>query len=471
MQNLKDDNNKENIFDLSEYYYAKADNSNKYKVVTLMAFCVIFLASAITLGVLYSNATNLSTSYSTTLDASYNRAVYDLADNINNVELNLNKAEVSSDKNMQTKYLRLASDNCKYAQSNLAQLPATSIVIADAVKFVNQVDGYCTSLVNNSGAMSELDKQKISELIDIVIELKATLNTLINKLLQGYSILNNSEQVYSGLNDFSSNFSGISSDSISYPSMIFDGPFSDSLYNREITGLPLVEVEESVAKDILLGILENSFNYESVDYMGETIGMISTYDYKVNMPNDKSAIFQLAKRGGFLVTILSVGERSENIAYSVEECANIATNFCAKCGASDMSKVWSEENAGIAVVNMAPVVNGVIYYPDLIKVKIEQSTGNIVGYEAQNYAINHKDRGELVATLGATQAREMLDARLNINSQKLCVIPLDFGGEVFAYEFDCEYMGAQYYIYINANYGDEVKIMKVVQTQEGSLLS
>ena len=464
MQNYQDFNN-------NNYLDIKRNKSDKYKIITLIVFCLIFLASAITLGVLYTDATKLSTSYSQTLNSSYNRAVYDLVDNINDIELNLNKAGVSGNKNLQTKYLRLVCDNCKYAQGNLSQLPANSFVIADAVKFVNQVDGYCSSLVNSSNSLSEEEKQKLSELVDIVLELKTTFNTLINKLLQGYSILYNSEQVYSGLNDFSANFSGISSDSIAYPSMIFDGPFSDSLYNREIVGLPQTEVDEPTAKSILEGILQGEREYESIDYMGETVGMIATYDYKVNYSDDKSAIYQLAKRGGFLVTILSEAMQSEEINYSLQDCANIATEFCAKAGASNMQMVWNEELFGVAVLNMAPVVDNVIYYPDLIKVKVSQSTGYIVGYEAQNYAINHKPRDVGTPSFGATQAREMLDSKLNINSQKLCVIPLDFGGEVFAYEFDCEYMGSQYYIYINANYGEEEKILKVVQTTEGNLLS
>lgn len=469
MQNLIQDNNNFNAN--SHYNMAKEKNNDKYKIITLMVFCFIFLASAITLGVLYSNSAIQSSTYQTTLDSSYNRAVYELADNINDIELNLNKASVSSGKQMQAKYLRLACDNCKYAQGNLAQLPANSSSIAGAVKFVNQVDGYCTSLLNSTSVLSEEEKSKINELLDIVLELKATLNALSVKLLQGYSILSNSEQIYDGLNDFSANFSAISSDSIAYPSMIFDGPFSDSLYNKEIKGLPEVNVVEAVAKDALVGILKDSFNYESIDYMGETSGVFDTFDYNVSLKDGSSLIVQMAKRGGFLLTITSESLQSENVTYSVEECANIASEFCAKAGASNMAKVWSEEYAGVAVLNMAPIVDNVIYYPDLIKVKVDQNSGKIIGYEAQNFAINHYDRNVGTPSLGATEARELLDSRLNLNSQKLCVIPLDFGGEVFAYEFDCEYMGNQYYIYINANYGDEEKILKVVQTSEGYLLS
>ena len=56
------------------------------------------------------------------------------------------------------------------------------------------------------------------------------------------------------------------------------------------------------------------------------------------------------------------------------------------------------------------------------------------------------------------------------NAQKLCIIPLEYGGEVLAYEFYCEYYGAEYYVYINAFDGDEERVMKVVSTtDEGNL--
>ena len=464
---------KEEDFEVDKIYekQTKHKNSGKYKIITLSIFCLIFLASAITLGVLYSNATMLKNDYQISLDSGYNRAVYDLVDNINDIELNLNKTNVSSAEKLQKKYLQLVCDNCKYAQGNLAQLPANSSVIVDAVKFVNQIDGYCTSLIATSSGLSKEQKMQLAGLADVILELKVVFNSLVDKLLQGYSILEHSEEISSNLDDFSVNFSPLSSDSISYPSMIFDGPFSDSLYNREIVGLPEEIVDENIAKDNLFGILTGNYDYSSVEYIGESNGMIQTYDYKITLTNQKNIFAQVTKRGGFLLCLVGEATQREDVNYTMAQCEQIATNFCLKCGASDMQMVWSEDFRGIAVLNMAPVVNNIIYYPDLIKVKIDMYTGEVVGYEAQNYAINHKERNFSFVSFGATDARNMIDATININQQRLCVIPLEWGGEILAYEFDCEYYGSQYYIYINVDTGSEEKILKVVGTSEGYLLS
>ena len=50
-------------------------------------------------------------------------------------------------------------------------------------------------------------------------------------------------------------------------------------------------------------------------------------------------------------------------------------------------------------------------------------------------------------------------------------MPLEYGGEVLAYEFDCEYLGERYFVYINAFNGEEERVMKVVSTEEGALIS
>ncbi len=443
----------------------------KYKYMVCIVFSIVFLTCAITLGILYTNSSLMKNEYGNSLESSYNKAVYELVDNVNDIELNLNKSKVSSSESLQKKYLQLVCDNCKYAQSNLAYLPVNISATREGVKFINQMDGYCTSLISTNASLTSEQKEKLQELIDITGELKLVLNALIDKVIQGYSILEGSANANLGIDDFSSNFEGFSSDSISYPSMIFDGPFSDSLYNKEIKGLPKEEVSKEDAQAKLEAVLNEKYEYSEIVYEGTTSANFDTYDFTVKLNDNKSIMVQMAKRGGFLLTFVGEASESETPTKSIDECAEIAKNFLTACGISDMKMVWNETSKGIAVINMAPVINNIIYYPDLIKIKVDMTTGLVIGYEAQNYAYNHVERTKTTPSVGATEARELIEKTININTQKLCIIPLEYGGEVLAYEFDCEYNGGHYYIYINAYNGDEERIMKVVDTEEGALLS
>lgn len=442
----------------------------RFRWFVCVAFAITFLMSAIVLGVMYTNESADKNMYVNALENSYNRAVYDLVDNVNAIELNLNKAYVSASAALQKKYLILVCDNCKYAQSNLSLLPANISSTREGVKFINQVDGYCSTLVWSEQSMNSEQKAKVQELNDIAVQFKVVLNALIEKVMQGYSILNGSADANLGIDDFSSNFDGLSSDSINYPSMIFDGPFSDSLDNREILFLSNNEVTSEQAKQKLETILDTALDVDSVVYEGATSAKFDTYDFSINLTSGQRLFAQMTKRDGFLITLTGQYEESEQAQYSLNDCIAIAKEFLSANNILDMECVWSEELEGVAVLNMAPVIDDIIMYPDLIKVKIEMQEGQIIGYEAQNYAYNHINRTNLTAAVGATEARELIDQTINVNTQKLCVIPLEYGGEVLAYEFNAEKNGYTYYIYINAKNGNEERVMQVVSTDDGNLM-
>lgn len=437
------------------------------KNIVLAVFCLIFAIGFVVFGYLWSDASLNASKYGNTLEGSYKRTFYELLDNVNNIDTNLAKVEVSGNKALQKKYLQLVCDNCKYAQSNFSMLPISMNVVEDGVKFINQMDGYCTSLISADVLLNEEQKDKIQELRDIILELKSQLNMIVTKLLDGYSILDNNIPNEEGLTDFSIDFDGISSDSISYPSMIFDGPFSDSLYNKEILGLSDSEVDETTARAKLENLLAG-YNVQAIDFSGEATGNFVTYDYEIRT-GDNTYFAQVTKRDGKLLTLSSYINESENVTLEESDCITKAIEFVSLEGINNMQSVWSETSKGICFINLAPVLNGIIYYPDLIKIKVDMNSGLVVGYEAQNYYYNHTERQNLQPSIGATEARDLLDLTLNINSQKLCIMPLEYGGQVLAYEFECEYYGETYFVYINAFNGNEERVLKIVSTDEGEL--
>ena len=50
---------------------------------------------------------------------------------------------------------------------------------------------------------------------------------------------------------------------------------------------------------------------------------------------------------------------------------------------------------GLAVINFVALQDGVLLYPDLVKVQVRMDTGEIVGMEANNYLMNHTVRTAL----------------------------------------------------------------------------
>jgi germination protein YpeB len=119
---------------------------------------------------------------------------------------------------------------------------------------------------------------------------------------------------------------------------------------------------------------------------------------------------------------------------------------------------------------LAPVIDDVIYYPDLIKVKVDLVSKNVIGWEASSYAYNHTERENQVAKITKEEAKSNISSNLEVKEVRLCVIPLDYAGEVLAYEFSGTYNNFRYYLYVDANTGSQVRVLRVIQTDQGELL-
>ena len=148
----------------------------------------------------------------------------------------------------------------------------------------------------------------------------------------------------------------------------------------------------------------------------------------------------------------------------------IALDFAKKAGIDSMKVVWSDVVGDDAFINLAPVIDGVIIYPDLVKVKVDLTKGDVLGFEASSYYMNHVNRKILPARITESVAKAKIYSGLYVKDSRLALIPLEYGEEVLCYEFICSMNGNTYYVYINAVNGAEENILKVVQTDNGNLL-
>lgn len=269
-------------------------------------------------------------------------------------------------------------------------------------------------------------------------------------------------------NSLTSDMSAMNGEDIEYPTMIYDGPFSDSQVNKEVKGLNFSDVSMETAKNNLGKILTN-ISVDNLKFNGESSGHFQTYDFSYEDENGVYTFAQVTKKGGKLLTL-----SSQNIYKTKKlELANaekIALDFAKKAGIESMKVVWSDVVGDDAFINLAPVIDGVIIYPDLVKVKVDLTKGDVLGFEASSYYMNHVNRKILPARITESVAKAKIYSGLYVKDSRLALIPLEYGEEVLCYEFICSMNGNTYYVYINAVNGSEENILKVVQTDNGNLL-
>ena len=178
---------------------------------------------------------------------------------------------------------------------------------------------------------------------------------------------------------------------------------------------------------------------------------------------------QISKVGGKLImfnaykdcTGLNVGE---------EESVAIAEEFIQTLGIPDMTCVWSYSSGSTVYLNFASDKNGIIAYPDLVKVKVCRERGVVSGIDTDKYYMNHVERQIEDPKYTLNDAYEKVSEHLEIRSSAVAIIPTGGGNEKLAYEFIGDYEGESYYVYIDANTLQEADIFKVVNTAQGRLL-
>lgn len=442
----------------------------KNKIITGLSIATGILALSTTaLGIAFGIADSKAMDYHNKLENVYQSNLYSLIDSVNNLENKLSKTISANGSTYQRKTLLEASQNASEAEISIASLPLSQSDIQDTVKMVNQISGYTTTLADNlakGGTLSEDEISTLTRVHESVVDLQNQLNEFARKMERGYSILDASLDIDTDSNGFSRAISSLKNNDIEYPTMIYDGPFSDSVVNSNIKGLKGDKISKEEAATKLEELYKNAVK---IDYQGETNGKFSTYNYRVTNSNEEELYIQMTQIEGHILTISGAGENgAQTIDY--EAAKNIALEFAKENGIEDGEVVWNDTIKEDVYLNIAPKENGIILYPDLVKVKVNLVSGTVVGYDATSYFTNHTARTLSKGSLSLADAKGKVPSKFTIENARYVLSPLDYNREVVCVEVEATGEGSTYYFYYNANDGSLENVLKVIETDDGNLL-
>lgn len=443
--------------------------SYKNAVIGLSIATGVLGLSTLGFGIGYGISMSQANSYSLQLENIYKKNYYELVDTVNTADMNISKLLASNNQDYQAKMLSDVAQGAKEMQSNIASLPLSSDNIVESVRFINQMSGYAQVLqekLASGGELTESDLSTLNDMHESLTEMKKYLNQMSERMIYGYNILSESSRINGDYDNFSLDFAQIQSDDTQYPTMIYDGPFSDSVVNQKVKGLQGSEISKEEAYKIVDSFFKN---IASLQYQGQTNGKFNTYNFSILNTDNQKIYVQVTKIGGKILTVSgNVESDVKNIDY--QQAEKIALDFAKENGIEDVTVVWHEELNDQTYFNIAPKQKNIILYPDLVKVKIDLENGNVIGYDAMSYWLNHTDRALSSASVTVEVAKANVDSSFEVKNERLVLAPLDYNREVLCWEFECERNGATYYIYINANTNVEENILKVVKTSDGSKL-
>lgn len=405
-----------------------------------------------------------------TNSATSQRSFYDFVGYVDNIETNMSKLFVSSDKEGQQKILGEIAVQSSLADSALSELPIMDESKYKTSKYINQVYDYAKYLNNRLIYGDSLTNEEIStlrELYKINLNLKNILSELSAKINQNYDF---SALFKNDANDIIvSQFKDIEQSAMNYPEVIYDGPFSDGIQGKKPKAIEGEEITELKAIEIFNDIF-GRYDVEDVEVEGMIEnGEITCYNINSKTDLNGEVYAQISKVGGKLIMFNAYRDCNEQ-NYTEEQGVQIATEFLSSLGLTEMSCVWTYTSGSTQFLNFAYQKDGVTYYPDLVKVKVCMQRGVVSGIDADGYYMNHTQRDLSEPKYTLSQAEEKVSEEIEVRAKSLAVIPTGGGNEKLAYEFIGEGGGETYYIYIDANTLKEADIFKVVNTEQGRLL-
>ena len=434
----------------------KNNNNILYIILAILgASTIVFLCLFLS----FQNSSNL---YKNQLENNYKKSYYEVVSNINDLEIDISKIVATKDNNTLRTLLSSLNNNVTLTIDNINQLPISYNNLTNINNFLNKTSGFSYSLLDRiySGeTIGDADYSQLNDIHSSVLAIKYDLNNYYAGLNSDFSILSKIET--EGVQEFSGGLINTESSNTDVPSLIYDGPFSDSVLNKEIVGLSGIEIsyEDALKK------VQDIFDTTDIKYVGFAKGKFETYNFYINK---KGLDVSITKNGGFLLTVTSYASPQEK-TIDADEAIIIAEEFAKKVGINNMYSVWTQTVGNIQYINLSKIENSCIYYSDLIKVKVDLASGNVIGWEATNYATNNKAR-TFSASISMSEAQSKLSSVLSVKERNYCIIPDKYVGELSAYEFICTWKNYTYYVYIDSNTGKEANIMRVINTTNGDLL-
>ena len=418
------------------------------------------------------------------LNNKYYRSFYDLLENVQNVEVLLSKVLVAQAPEQDSKIFTEIWQRANAAQANLNQLPLTDIATGRTSKFLTQVGDYSFTLLQKVAA-GQPKCQKDWNTLQTLYRQTSTLNTELQdterRIAEGKLYLGELAQQTGrvvqkeGPKLANGNFQKIEDNLKSFPTLIYDGPFSDKLEEKSAKGITGAKINVFQAKTRILGLIEHR---PGTKYMVEGIrrieGKIPAFQADLISTSGSSGgkerlSVAVSRQGGKLLWY-TLSRKVASNKITLAEAREKAAQFLSEKGYKNVTPIYYEQGMGMVVFNFAATQNGVTLYPDQIKVTVALDNGQILGIEATDYLMTHHQRILPKPVLTLTQAREKLSPHLTkISSGRLTLIPRGTANEVLAYEFRGELDQDTFLIYINTSNGNEEQVLRLVRNKEGIL--
>ena len=392
--------------------------------------------------------------------------LYELVSVSEDMDNQLSKLRVSSGVDEQRQLLTSILVDSALLESGLERMPVDQATSTDISGFVNRTNSFAKSMLSRLAqgkTLTAAEKEKIATLYAINSKLSSELNNLATHMTSNDIM----DFIAGKEGTMSESFGSIGGGIHEKAEEISDAPFANegNIGENRLTSLPEItqaEAEERVREYFA------AYHVADVRFTGETASQeMACYNFVLADENGTEIFAEITKNGGKLA-FFDTYEPCTEKNFSLPACDNLAKEFLAGLGVENVEAVWLSDAGMVANLTYVTTENGVRVYPEIIRVRVCESKGRVIGIDARGYLLNNETHAKKAA-LSEEEARGLLSGELDVTAVNLAIIPV--GGEnTLCYEFACNMGEEQFIVYLDANTGAEVQLFRVRRSATGSYL-
>ena len=439
-------------------------------------------AAAVVLVAFAANASYERNLYRRQLEYTYMRSLQDAADFVSNISVSLDKGMYAGTPAQMTGLSATLWKDSSAAKASLSSLPVSQFELGNTYKFLAQVGDYSMALtrkVQQNQQITDEEKENFKKLRDYAYTLNDQLAGIERQLRQGQLTLeqiqaeaqqvgNGADQPAEGEDDpaaqvETAGFKEMSDEFSGYPKLIYDGPFSDHILEREPE---LTKHKAMVTREQARSLAAKAAGVaaDTLEDMADEASKMPCYNFQ---SGQKSV--SVTKNGGLLNYMVD-GRIPGEVKIEDDKALQSAAAYLDKLGLKSLRKTYYEKSNNIMTINFAYYQDGVTCYTDLVQVGVALDDGSVVSFDARGYITNHRERELGTPKLSAEEAQKSVSQNLTVRQNKLALIPTSGLHEVLAYEFYGTGSGGdEMLVYVNADTGAEEQILKLIKSDTGTL--
>lgn len=409
-----------------------------------------WLAATISLGVVCLALTTVVTAgmfrMNDMMDASvgeFRETVYEMTEASESMDYSLDKLRIASGREDTRTLLTDVLIQTSLLESGIERCPIDEATATSISDFINRTNRMARRMLDKLASGESLDENDHAA-IEKIYAINERIHEELNRL--------STSMTMSEIKDFLWGKSGAMSN-------VFGGMTDEEESPRNERPMPesnLAKLDEVTVSDAEKTVEATFSGYHicEIEYTGEVAGRVSAYNFRLTDENGGEFFVQVSKNGGKVMFFDHYSE-CEDKNFDLDTCDSIAREFLSRMGYEDVDAVWLSDGGMVADITYAGVQNGARVYSDLIRIRVCESRGIVVGMDASKYLEHHKEDRSFAASISKDEALGAISSGANVESWHLAVIPVR-GREVLAYEFGIGMNDREYLVYVDATTGEEL---------------